>query len=44
MSQLPTGLLPVQGPPGTGKTHLGCDLIMDQVKAGGRGGSKQSLP
>lgn len=40
VSQLPTGLLPVQGPPGTGKTHLGCDLIMDQLKAGGRGGSQ----
>jgi predicted RecB family nuclease len=35
-----SGLLPVQGPPGTGKTHLGCDLILQQIRSGGSvGGS-----
>ena len=39
VAAMDTGLLPVQGPPGTGKTHLGCELIMDQLSAGGRGGA-----
>lgn len=32
---MPSGILPVQGPPGTGKTHLGSELIIDQLRAGG---------
>ena len=27
------GLLPVQGPPGTGKTHLGCEVILDELRS-----------